>query len=343
MPAKAPVFVTGASGFIARHIVLRLLRAGHAVRGSVRSGAKAADVRETMQRELGEALDADRLSFVTLDLTSDDGWADALSGAGALIHTASPFVLNMPRNEDDLIRPAVDGTRRALGAAQAAGVSRVVLTSSVVAVVYRNPMPDRALMTEADWSDPQSPACHAYARSKTLAERAAWDFVRDHPEIALTVINPGFVMGPPLDDDFAASMDFVKRVLGGKDPFVPRLKVDIVDVRDIAEMHVAALSRPETVGERLIGVSGQMWLSQFAECLHDACPGRRMARREAPDWVFRILGLFDRSIAGSVPALGKDVGSSGDKAREMLGMEFIPADRAVRDAAAFLIARGHVT
>jgi len=343
MPATAPVFVTGASGFIARHIVLRLLRDGHAVRGSVRSGAKAEHVRATMQKELGETLGEDRLSFVTLDLTSDDGWTDALSGTSALIHTASPFVLAMPKDEDDLIRPAVDGTRRALGAARSAGVGRVVLTSSVVAVVYRNPMPDRALMTEADWSDPESPACHAYAKSKTLAERAAWDFVRDHPEIALTVINPGFVMGPPLDDDFATSMDFVKRVLRGKDPFVPRLKVDIVDVRDIAEMHVAALSRPETVGERLIGVSDQMWLRQFADCLRAAHPDRRIARREAPDWVFRMLGLFDRSIGDSVPALGKDVGSSGRKAREMLGMEFIPADQAVRDAAAFLIERGHVT
>lgn len=342
MASTTPVFVTGASGFIARHIVLQLLQKGHVVRGSVRSEAKAAHVRTTMEKELGDPLDEDRLSFALLDLKDDAGWADALAGTGVLIHTASPFPMTMPKDEDDLIRPAVDGTLRALEAAQSAGVNRVVMTSSVVAVVYQNPMPDHALMTEANWSDPESPACHAYAKSKTLAERAAWKYVKDHPEIELTVINPGFVMGPPLDDDFGTSMDFVKRVLGGKDPVVPRLKLDIVDVRDIARMHVAALSKPETVGERLIGVSDQMWLRQFADCLRGAYPDRRIARREAPDWVFRALGIFDKAIAGIVPALGKDVGSSGSKARAMLGMDFIPAEQAVQAGAGFLIERGHM-
>lgn len=335
------VFVTGASGFIARHIVLQLLEAGYHVRGSVRSAAKGEDVRRTMEKETGGAVGDDRLSFFELDLNRDQGWDAALDGADALLHTASPFPISQPKDENDLIRPAVDGTLRALRAARATGVHRVVLTSSVVAVTMQDPMPESGLLTEENWSDTDSPACHAYGKSKTLAERAAWDFVATNPDLRLTTINPALVVGPALDADFGSSLSVIKRALSGKDPALPKLMMDIVDVRDIARMHVAALASPASEGERLIGSAGQLWFEEVADVLRQAFPDRRIPSRIAPNWAMRFLGLFDPEIKSIVPLLGKRFGCSGAKAQEVLGIDFIPPRDAVRASAQFLVDNGH--
>ncbi len=333
------VFVTGASGFIAKHIVVRLLNAGYKVVGSVRSLDRSGEVRDAVAPHLesGDDLDA-RLRFVALDLGSDDGWEAALEGSDVLMHTASPFPLVQPKNEDEVIRPAVDGALRALKAAKAAGIGRVVITSSTVSIT-NCALPDgRTAYDERDWTDVSQPDLTPYAKSKTLAEKAAWDFVeQEAPEIALTVINPAFVLGPPLDANYGTSVKVVERILRAKDPMLPQIGFSTVDVRDVAEMHVRALERPETIGKRYAGVDRFLWFHEIAEVLKAAHPDRKIVTRKAPGFVVRVLALFDKAIRGILPDLGQRREVSNARAVADLGMEFIAVEEAVRASGAWLI------
>ncbi|MCY1127611.1 NAD-dependent epimerase/dehydratase family protein [Frigidibacter sp. RF13] len=339
MSAHDLIFVTGASGFLAKHIVLKLLGAGCAVRGSVRGERQAQAVRDAVLSLAGEAA-ASRLSFATLDLLKDEGWAEAMQECDALIHTASPFVITERDNPDALIRPAVDGTLRALMAARAAGIERVVLTSSVVAVQGAI-SPDRSdPYTEADWSDPDDPRLDLYARSKTLAERAAWDYAAQYG-LQLTAINPGWILGRPLDRDFGTSVNLVARVLRGKDPMLPRLSFSVVDVEDVAEAHVRALRIPEAIGERIIVTTeGSLWFPDWGRALKERWPERRIATRTAPRFLLKLLSLFDREIRAALPRLDAPMTSSNEKARRLLGLEFTDARTALLKSAEFLIEEG---
>ena len=338
------VLVTGASGYIAKHVVRTLLDAGYTVVGSVRSPARGDEIRAAVAPHLASADNLDeRLRFVTLDLTSDTGWAEAMQGIDALIHTASPFPLEQPKDDDDLVRPAVDGTLRALRAATAAGIKRVVLTSSSVAIMNCRLPPGRDTYTEENWSDLHGPTASPYSRSKTLAERAAWDFVRDEaPELQLTTINPSFVLGPPLDPHFGTSMAVIQRVLRGKDPAIPNFGFPCVDVRDIAEMHVRALSAPQSIGKRIIGSAEFIWFIDLARWLKAAYPKRRIATRRAPDLLVKFLALFDKAIRSIVPILGEEQRVSNARARELLGMDFIATKRSVLESADYLVKNGLV-
>lgn len=336
MADNRPVLLTGASGFLAKHILLKLLAAGHQVRASVRMPARAEEVRRAVLPLLPAGAAAG-LSFVTLDLLEDRGWTEALAGCRALIHTASPFPITEPARPEELIRPAVEGTLRALVAAQAAGVGRVVLTSSMVAVLWTG-VQARRPATEADWTDPDAPGTSSYARSKTLAERAAWDFVAGTGrDMALTTINPGWILGPPLDTDIGSSLALVGRVLRGRDPMLPELGFVVVDVRDVAEMHVRALERPEAAGERFIAASGSLWLTDWGKILKAAYPHRRIPTRTAPRWLLRGLALFDGEIRASLPILGFYPEAVNDKARRDLGIDFIPPREALLAAADWLV------
>jgi len=338
MAERKTVFLTGASGFIGKHVALQLLEAGYNVRGSVRNKARAGEVRAAMRKHLADATDLDeRLSFVELDLTSDTGWSDALKGATALLHTASPFPLAEPKDENDLIRPAVDGTLRALRAATSAAVKRVVLTSSVAAVYAKKTLPQEATYTEADWTELDSPVASAYVKSKTMAERAAWAYVAENAGIALTVINPCLVLGPALDTRFGSSLEIVQRVLRGKDPAIPALNFEIVDVRDIAAMHVAALSKPKSKGHRFIGSSGDMWFRELSATLKSLYPDRKITLRQAPNWFIRLYALFDPAVRTVLPILGKRLVTDNSRARDVLGIDFIPAKEAARASADFLV------
>ncbi|MDB4254924.1 NAD-dependent epimerase/dehydratase family protein [bacterium] len=248
------VLLTGASGYIAKHIALQLLEAGYHVRGTVRDLGRGAEVTEAVRPQLSDDSDlAVRLTFVILDLTEDAGWTDAMNGVDVLMHTASPFPLDQPKHEDDLIRPAVDGAMRALRAAHAAGITRVVLTSSTAAISGSALPAGDTSFDETNWTDPTDPDVAAYARSKTLAEQAAWDFVRnDAPDMNLTTINPGFVLGAPLDQHFGSSIQVIERLLRGKDPMLPDIGFATVDVLDVAEMHVMVIEKPETFGQLLL-------------------------------------------------------------------------------------------
>ena len=331
------VLLTGASGYIAKHIAVELLNAGYAVRASLRNLNRADEVRAAVLQHLTAPL-GDRLTFVRLDLKRDDGWAAALAGVDVLMHTASPFPLAQPKDPQDLIRPAVQGALRALNAAKTAGVTRVVLTSSSAAVAGGPLRPGMTGFDEADWTDPNAPGTTAYTQSKTLAERAAWDFVRDSaPQMQLTTINPVFVIGPPLDGLFGTSVSVIERLLKASDPMLPNFGFAMVDVRDVAAAHVRALTAPGTAGKRYIAADQFLWFTDIAKILKTNFPNRKIVTRRAPDFVVRILALFDKAIASIVPILGKRQELSGARAQAELGITYRDVRASVVETAQFLI------
>ena len=333
------VLLTGASGYIAKHIALQLLNAGYAVRGTVRSLARAAEVTEAVRPHLDDASDLDkRLTFVALDLTKDTGWDEAMADIDVLMHTASPFPLNPPKDENDLIRPAVDGALRAVRAAHKAGVTRVVMTSSTAAISGSELPPGDSSFDETNWTDPADPTISAYTKSKTLAEKAVWDFVAtEAPEMQVTMINPGFVLGAPLDSNFGSSIKVIERILKAKDPMVPNVGFMTVDIRDVAEMHVTVIGQPETAGQRIMTVESFMTFAEMAQAIKTAYPDRRIVTRVAPDVVVKFLALFDGAIRQIVPSLGRVDKFDNSRAKATLGHALHQSHKAVVSSAAYLI------
>ncbi len=331
------VLLTGITGFIAKRIALDLLNAGHTVRGSLRSAGRADEVRDALRPQLSDPAALERLSFVELDLTRDEGWGAALQGTDALLHTASPFPMTQPKDENAIIRPAVDGTLRALRAAQAAGVTRVVLTSSVVAIeaveVGGRPY------TPEDWSDLAHPKSSPYYKSKTLAERAAWEFVGDHPEMKLTTINPALVLGAPMDGNFGTSLQLIERIFNGSDPMVPDIGFAVVDVADVSAMHVAALERPETAGNRYIAAASSVTMVEIARHLKATYPDRKIPTRVAPKPVLRLLSLFDSTIKTILPGIGITPHFDASASTRDLGVTFTPWQKATERAAEAIAAK----
>ena len=336
------IVLTGATGFIAKHVAVKLLNAGYRVRATLRSPARAEEVAAAVRPALDDPSDLEaRLSFLPLDLLRNDGWAEAMKGAQALVRTASPFPMDDPRDEADVIRPAVDGTLRALRAAREAGIDRVVLTSSVAAVMHSDRPPGKTAFDEFDWTDPAHATATPYIRSKTLAERAAWNFVEAQaPDLRLAVLNPGLVFGPPLDAHYGTSLRLVERLLRARDPMLPRIAFPVVDVRDVAEAHLRALVRTDAAGGRFLLADETLWFHEMAEALQRALPARRLVTRQAPNAIIRVLSLFDRSIRSILPSLGRYERVSNAKARESLGLEFTPAREAVVAAGRWLAENG---
>ena len=329
------VLLTGITGFIAKRIAFDLLRAGHAVVGTLRSPAREAEVRAAFDAGglAGDALA--RLRFVALDLTADAGWAEATRGVDAVIHTASPFPLVQPKDQNALIAPAVEGTLRVLRAAQASGARRVILTSSMEAVMHGQ---KSGPVTEADWTDLAAPTVSAYTRSKTLAERAAWDFVGTRPEMQLTAINPGMVLGTPMDRHTGSSVGVIARILGGKDPVVPAIRLPVTDIADVSAAHLAALERPASAGRRFIVADRFVSMPDMAALLKAAFPARRIATRIAPGLLLRALALFDPEIRLVLPWLGWTVSMDNTSVRRDLGVAITPAEQSILATARFLAA-----
>jgi nucleoside-diphosphate-sugar epimerase len=311
------VLVTGGSGFIGSHTILDLLGAGYRVRTTVRSPEREATVRELLG-----AQSADSLSFAIADLTSDAGWGEAVSGCDFVLHLASPFPLGPPKHEDDLIVPAREGALRVLAAARDARVKRVVMTSSFAAIGYGTTPRDRPF-TEEDWSNPDGDGVSAYAKSKTLAERAAWDFIgREGGGLELSVVNPVGVFGPALGSDISTSLQLVKRLLDGAMPGLPRVSFGIVDVRDVADMHRRAMTEPAAAGERFLAVAGEfMTVAEIAAVLRERMgdDAKKVPTRVLPNWLVRLVSRFDSSVKQIVPELGKVKEASNEKAKQTLG------------------------
>lgn len=315
------ILVTGGSGFIGGHTILQLLAAGHQVRTTVRSLAREAEVRALLQA--GGADAGDRLTFFAADLEKDAGWAEAVKGCEYVLHVASPFPLKAPRHEDELIVPAREGARRVLRFARDAGVRRVVLTSSFAAIGYGH-APQAAAFDETTWTDLAGVrAVPAYPKSKTLAERAAWEFIaKEGGALELAVVNPVAVLGPVLGPDYATSIVIVQRLLAGTVPGCPRLNFSVVDVRDVVDLHLRAMSHPAAAGERFLAVAGEsLSILDIAKILR-----RRMGAlasktptRQIPDWVLRLIALFDPTVRLVVSELGEAKEATSEKARRLLG------------------------
>jgi nucleoside-diphosphate-sugar epimerase len=333
------VLLTGISGFLGGHVALQLLNAGYFVRGSVRDMKKADKVRATLAKA---GADISRLEVVALDLLDDTGWSEAMADVRFLMHTASPFVLQVPKDPNELIRPAVEGTQRAIGAALAAGVERMVLTSSIAAIQYGHSDYNR-LLTEDDWTDLSNRRVGAYARSKTMAEKAAWELMEEAGrKNDLAVINPAVIFGPLLDEDPGTSATVVIRMMDGKLPALPKISMAAVDVRDVAALHVAALTDETAGGARCVASAGTYTMAELAKMLKAALPKRRIPTREIPDFLVRIAALFDRDIADNLTELGTPKRFETSRAEARLGRKLISADEAVVATGKSLVEQGLV-
>ena len=312
------VLVTGGSGFVGAHVILQLVRAGHQVRTTVRNLTRESAVRAMLKA--GGQEPGDSLSFFAADLESDAGWREATAGCDYVVHVASPIPVNAPKHEDELIVPARDGTLRVLRAARDASVKRVVMTSTCGAIYYGHP-PQKAPFDETSWTIVNSDLT-AYVKSKVIAERAAWDFIASEGRgLELSVVNPAGIFGPILAPDYSSSIELIKRLMNGM-PGAPRIYFGIVDVRDVADLHLRAMAHPSAKGERFIAVSGDsISMVDIARMLRArlGTSARRVPRFQLPDWTVRLAARRDPSVRQLLPLLGKIRNATSEKARRVLG------------------------
>jgi dihydroflavonol-4-reductase len=335
------VLVTGGSGFVGSHVVLQLLSAGHQVRTTVRSLKREDEVRAMLRN--GGADPGERLSFFPADLERDDGWTPAATGCDYVIHPASPIPPTAPRTEDELIIPARDGVLRVIKASRDAKVKRVVFTSTCGAIYYGHP-PQKEPFDEASWTN-LGGEMSAYVRSKAIAERAAWDFMNNEGDaLELSVVNPSGIFGPVLGRDFSSSIELVKRLMNGA-VGCPRLYFGVVDVRDVADLHLRAMTNPAAKGERFVAVSGEvMSMLDIAKVLKarlgDAA--KKVPTRQLPNWFVRLAARFDPSMRQLLPLLDNIRNATSAKAERMLGWKPRPREEVIVATAESLIRFGIV-
>jgi nucleoside-diphosphate-sugar epimerase len=335
------VLITGGSGFIGSHIILQLLAAGQQVRTTIRNLTREGDVRAMLK--VGGADPGNRLSFFAADLENDAGWREAVAGSDYVLHVASPLPPSVPKHEDELIVPAREGTLRVLRASRDAGVKRVVLTSSFAAIGYGHKVRETPF-NETDWTDPNGDDVAPYSKSKTLAERAAWDFlVREGRGLELSVINPVGVFGPVLGADYSASILLVQRMMDGAMPGAPQLYFGAVDVRDVAELHIRAMTHPAAKGERFLAVAGEfLTMLDIAKILKArlGASAKRVPTRQLPNWMVRLAALRDPAVKLILPELGKKKNATNEKARRLLGWEPRSNEEAIAATAESLVRLG---
>lgn len=344
-PSTTNVLVTGGSGFLGAYCIIALLKEGYLVRTSIRSLSKASKVTESLKNAGLTDVDLNRLSIVEADLNKDQGWDKAVEGCTYALHVASPIPVTIPKDDNELIVPAREGTLRVLRAAKRAGVKRVVLTSSFNAVGYGHP--DQAKpFTEESWSNEKS-KLGAYPQSKVAAERGAWDFVKkgDGKGLELTAINPVAMFGPVLGTEMPSSIHIIQRYMTGEMPASLNLYMGVVDVRDVAVLHLLAMTSPAAKGERFIAVSpGGGWMQEIPLILKDKLPevSQKVSIKVLPNFVTRLLGMFDKQVATFVPELGRRKASSNEKAVNILGWTPRSREDTIVDTAEALIKYGLV-
>ncbi len=342
MVASERVLVTGGSGYIASFCIAQLLRDGASVTTTVRSLSRETEVRSAVNKLVSAD---DRLEISVADLNADAGWREACADCSGVLHVASPFPARHPKTDDELVRPARDGALRVLKAARDAGVKRVVMTSSTAAVTYGHGGRAQSF-TETDWSDPTDRTdSSAYERSKMIAERAAWDWCsREGGALELVTVCPGAVIGPVLGGDVSASLDIVKRLIDGSLPGLARFGWPLVDVRDIADLHVRALKAPNAAGQRFIGAGAFCWMEDIAQVLREQAPevASKVPSRRLPSWLVRLSSVADPVVRERLYELDKRRPVSAEKAERELGWTPRSHEQAIVDTARSLLARGVV-
>ncbi len=339
MSGQGTVLVTGGSGFIGGWCVVGLLKQGYTVRTTVRDLKREMSVRAA----LAKAVDPDdRLSFYAANLTSDDGWDAAVEGCDYVLHVASPLGVAEPKDPNELIIPAREGAKRAVGAAIKHGVKRVVMTSSVAATSH-DPGGADSIADETVWTDPKIKGVSAYSQSKTLAERAAWELIASAGgKTTLATVNPALVLAPVLSNDYSESVQVVERLLTGRIPGLPRLGFNFVDARDVADLHIRAMTAPEAAGQRFIAANQYAWMADIAEILRAklGAEAAKVPTRKVPDFVLHLAALFDKDLGAVTPSLGKKHDFTSAKAQSLLGWKPRSLEETVVDTARSLIAAG---
>jgi len=313
------VLVTGGSGFVGIHAILQLLQKGYKVKTTLRSLKRKDDILAMLKT--GGIRSFEHLIFVEADLTKDDNWNEAVKDCTYVLHIASPILLALPKDENEMIRPAVDGTLRVLKAARDAGVKRVVMTSNFGAVGYSHRDPQMPI-NEAEWTDPNEKGLSSYNKSKVMAERAAWDFMeREGGNLELSVINPVGIFGPALGPDLSSGFELVKNLLDGTMKAIPKLTLNIIDVRDVADLHIRAMTNPDAKGQRFLALAGgKISLPEIAALLKEKMPAisGKISGKTLPNWLLRLAALFNPKARAIASMLKASRNVSNEKARKIL-------------------------
>ena len=322
------VLVTGATGFIGLHCIKQLLDRGYSVNGTLRSQDRQTEVVDSLERNNTPTR---HLSLFEVDLNRDSGWDPAIRDCNYVLHVASPFVLT-DEDEDFFVKPAVEGVQRALKFSKKHNVKKVILTSSFAAI-HETLNNRQESFDEEDWSNPNKPGISFYAKSKTRAELAAWEFMEmENPDFSLTVINPVLVMGPSLSKDVGTSNSLVKNMINGSVPGTPKIHIGIVDVRDVASAHILAMESSSADGERIIVSEKELWVHEVAAILREA-GFNKTPKVIFPKWLMKIVALFRKDLALMIPMIGKRRDVSSSKARELLGWKPMKAELSIIDTA----------
>lgn len=316
------VLVTGGTGFVGVHCILQLLQKGYNVKTTLRSLKRKDEVIDMLKA--GDISSFDNLSFIETDLTKDANWDEAVKDCDYVLHVASPIFLSLPKDENEMIRPAVDGALRVLKAARNAGVKRVVMTSNFGAVGYSHKNPDTDI-TEKDWTDPNEKGLSSYNKSKVMAERAAWDFIKNEGgNLELSVINPVAIFGPSLGPDISSGFELLRKLLTGSMKAVPNLIMNIIDVRDVADLHIRAMTNPKAKGQRFLALAGgKISMPEIAVLLKKKMPevAHNVSTRKLPDWAVSMTALFSPQAKNIASMLKANRNTSNAKAKEILGWQ----------------------
>jgi len=335
------VLVTGMSGFIASHVTAKLLEQGFAVRGTVRNKKKGQRIVDALA---AKGFDTSKLELVEANLSQDSGWKAAVQDCRFVQHIASPFPLDAPSDREALVPAARAGAMRVIEQAIGAGAERIVMTSSMVAMMGQPGRGAHMLIKEDDWSDPEWKPLTAYPVSKTRAERAVWDYVEaQNVKPRLTTVCPGLVLGPDTYDNGGASLAIITGLFGGQFPMLPRIAYPIIDVRDCASLHVKAMIAPDAGGRRLMAASDTLWVSGITEVLRAAYPNTKLPKRVMPNFLVKFAGIFDSSVKGIVPDVGTFHQADAAYVSSLTGVMPRPAKEAILAAAESLIANGNVS
>jgi len=320
MENSETVLVTGGTGYVGSHCLLQLMQKGYNVKTTLRSMKRKNEVIEMLK--MGGIASFDNLKFIETDLTKDDNWDEAVKDCKYVLHVASPISSTMPKDENEMIRPAVDGTLRVLKAARDAGVKRVVLTSNFGAIGYSHKDPD-TVITEEEWTDPNQKDLSAYSRSKVLAERAAWDFMnKEGGDLELCVINPVFILGPSLGPDCPSGFDLLNMLLGGSMKAVPNIPFNIIDVRDVADLHIRAMTNMDAKGQRFLAMAGgKITMPEIARLIKNKIPAvaKKVSTRILPNWVMYLAALFNKQAKEVAHLLKVSRNLSNAKVKKVLG------------------------